>query len=110
SVANVFQATGDQGYGGVLVVDVARRTARAACLYARLEGSPRGDAPGSTGRPRRERGSAKARTRPHSAPMKLWTSEGAAVRLLCGLIVPSASGCQNVASSTVEPAAWTISG
>ena len=53
------------------------------------------------GRPRRECGRAKLRTWPHSAPTKVCTSAGAAVRL-CGWIVPSASGCQNVASCTVE--------
>ena len=50
------------------------------------------------GRPRRERGSAKLRTCPHSAPTKLWISVGTGVRL-CGWIVPSASGCQKVESS-----------
>ncbi len=109
-MASEFQSTGDHTRGGAPSAEVARRTATAACLYALPVGSPSGGAPGSSGSPRRERGSAKLRTWPHSAPTKLWTSAGTDVRLLCGWIVPSASGCQNVASSTVEPAARTIRG
>src|SRR5439155_12744137 len=107
--ASEFQVSGDHARGAAPLAEVARRTATAARLYAALDGSCSGDAPGSMGRPRREWGSAKLRTRPHSAPAKLWTSAGTAARL-CGWIAPRASGCQKAAFSTVEPAAWTIRG
>ncbi len=48
-------------------------------------------------------------TFPHSAPTKLCTFAGTA-ETPCGVIWPSASGCQNVASWTVEPDTPTMSG
>ena len=100
-----FQPSGDVARTGARVVAVARMTASAACLYVCPDGMP------SFGGPARSAAAAGAnvRTFPHSEPTKLCTFAGTA-ETPCGAISPSASGCQNVASSTVEPDTPTISG
>src|SRR5205809_854093 len=60
--ANEFQATGDQSDGLAVAAEVALMTATACRLYPARDGSPKGGAAGSIGRPRRERGRAKLRT------------------------------------------------
>jgi len=71
-------------------------------LYVTLDGSPRRGGPAATR-------AANVRTWPHCESSNVWTSAGTEPPPWAAFC-ESASGCQNVASCTVEPAASTTSG
>ena len=101
-----FQPSGDVPRTGARVVAVARMTASAACLYTRPDGMPSFGGPAwSVAARGRERAHVRpTRSRRRSAPSRARRRRPAARS------APSASGCQNVASSTVEPGTPTMSG
>ena len=102
-----FQPSGEAStVDGATARDVARITATAARWYAALDGSPRAR-PG-IGRPDVTREREAAHVTPLGADEGL--DVGGNGPQPCAAFCESASGCQNVASCTVEPAASTMSG